>query len=411
MDGLINKRFIEWIEKNMLVIATILITILAIIVRYIGRDSMLGDYIGFLQPWYNTLKESGGIRGLRSTIGDYMDGYMLFMAILTYIPINPLYGIKIFSIIFDFIIAIMSAVITLNILKEDKSKKLYATIVYSIQLFLPTVILNGSYWGQCDAVYTGIILIVLFMLIKKKYRVALFLFGIGMSFKLHTILFLPLLVVVYIRTKEFNILEFLNILLGYFIMSIPALLVGKPIKDVLKLLVSYGTGATSVLTANFNNFYSLIWIDNEYIATYMRRLGILTTIALIGICMLIFIYKRIEINGDNLVGLALFFILLITYFLPGMHERYLFPGDVLSILYFIIKKDRTKWYIPLGVNVASAISYLRYVTGIEEPRQGFLWFNGSISIIYLFMLVYILMDIYKELVRSKIIIQTESTEY
>ena len=43
MDGLINKRFIEWIEKNMLVIATILITILAIIVRYIGRDSMLGD--------------------------------------------------------------------------------------------------------------------------------------------------------------------------------------------------------------------------------------------------------------------------------------------------------------------------------------------------------------------------------
>lgn len=35
MDGLINKRFIEWIEKNMLVIATILITILAIIVRYI----------------------------------------------------------------------------------------------------------------------------------------------------------------------------------------------------------------------------------------------------------------------------------------------------------------------------------------------------------------------------------------
>lgn len=397
----IDTKFCELIEKNAILISIVTITGLALLVRYIGKDNISSDYIYFLEPWYKTLQENGGWRGLSTNVGDYTEGYMLFLAILTYIPIKPLYGIKIFSIVFDFIIAITSAIIVLEVLKEHKNKKLYATMIYGIQLFLPTMIVNSAYWGQCDAIYTAFILITLLMFIKEKYRMAFILVGCALSFKLHTMLFMPLLILIYIRKKAFSVIEFLNIPIAYMMISIPALLAGKPIGDIIKILVSYGDGATSMLTSCFNNFYTLILTGNEQILNYIRQLGILLTITLVGISMLVFINKKIEIDSENIIGLALFYIILITYFLPGMHERYLFPGDILSVVYFMIKRDKSKWYIPLSINMFSNISYLRYITGVfEEHVEGFLWFNGSIAVIYLFGLVYMLIDIYKDIIKS-----------
>lgn len=56
--------------------------------------------------------------------------------------------------------------------------------------------------------------------------------------------------------------------------------------------------------------------------------------------------------------------MLITYFMPGMHERYLYLGDITSIIWFVVIGKIKYWFIPLGVNLFSIISYIRCVTVI-----------------------------------------------
>ena len=118
-----NKNVIwDFIDNNTNLIFFIIITLLAIVVRIILVKYRFGDYEMFLEPWFNELKIYGGLPGLAHDIGNYMPSYMTILALLTYLPINSLVSIKVVSIIFDFIGAIMVYKITKELLKDKKYK-------------------------------------------------------------------------------------------------------------------------------------------------------------------------------------------------------------------------------------------------------------------------------------------------
>lgn len=55
----IEKNFLDWIEKNLTVIVFVLGNIVSLLIRYVFKDIVSGDYTRFLEGWYNQIYEGG----------------------------------------------------------------------------------------------------------------------------------------------------------------------------------------------------------------------------------------------------------------------------------------------------------------------------------------------------------------
>ena len=123
----------------------------------------------------------------------------------------------------------------------------------------------------------------------------------------------------------------------------------------------------------------------------MKKKALITLIALITI-----IYKKIDIKNQILIKLSLWSVMICTFLLPNMHERYLFMGDILSILYFVVCRDWKKIYIPIGVNLVSLYGCSRLFLG------GQILNIQIMSLLNLVIVVLLSKDIFKELLVEKI---------
>ena len=82
--------------------------------------------------------------------------------------------------------------------------------------------------------------------------------------------------------------------------------------------------------------------------------------------MLIFIalagfvyFKKVKFNNKMIIEFGMLSIMIATFLLPRMHDRYLYVCDVLSIVYLIYNKN--KWYIPVGINLVSLYGYANFL--------------------------------------------------
>jgi Gpi18-like mannosyltransferase len=80
---------------------------------------------------------------------------------------------------------------------------LFPAVIAVISLFLPTVLINGSLWGQIDASYTAFSLIALYYLQKNKPFVSSLWYGLAISFKLQAIFFLPVFLIFFWFNKPY----------------------------------------------------------------------------------------------------------------------------------------------------------------------------------------------------------------
>ena len=71
------------------------------------------------------------------------------------------------------------------------------------------------------------------------------------------------------------------------------------------------------------------------------------------------IYNKGKLKNEEIIELSIVLLLVETYFLPSMHERYLFCGDILAILYVIIK--RTNILSAFGIVIISSSTYFKYL--------------------------------------------------
>ena len=356
----------------------ILITFFAILIRIVWLNGKSGDYLGFLEPWIKTISRFGGIKSLKYNIGDYYVPYVVILTIISYFK-NHLYLIKFVSIVFDFVCAIFGY----KIVYKVTNNKLQSLVAYGVILFLPTVIVNGAMWGQCDSIYTSFILMSIYYLLDKKYIKSFILLGVSFSFKLQFMFILPLYIIMFFREKDIKWYYFLLIPLVNVIMCLPAIIAGRNIVDVLSIYFNQ-TSTYKDLVLNYPNIYNIIQ-SNVYFS-----FSNLETIALVGVIYTIFIYfimwlfvlvKKVNFNSEKILSLALWSLIIATYFLPRMHDRYMFVGDILSIIWFIIYQK--KFYVPLVINLCSIISYFQFLFGYEFLLN----YYNIIAIIYFVMIL------------------------
>lgn len=353
--NILDEKIFKFIDKFKYQIFIIIISLLALIIRNKFFFIESNDYIMYLKPWVEYMKNNGGILALKDIPSDYNMPYLYILAIISYMKSEPLFYIKIVSVFFDFIAAIGCGMLAVRLLNKE-NKFFIFSITYAIILFIPTVILNGSAWGQCDIIYTSFLIFSLYYVINNRYSLAFIFFGIAFTFKLQAIFLLPLYVILYFKTKKFSIINFILIPIVNVILYMPAFFVGVKVNKIWNVYIGQMKSVDYGLIFNFPSMYNLLPENGQY----LKPLGIIFVLIIIGLITLFWLHTKNHIQELDIIKLAMILIIVLTYFLPAMHDRYMFFADIISIVYFICTK---KIVCSIVINFMSLNVYSIYLFG------------------------------------------------
>lgn len=363
-------------RKITMIVATVVIIIAAIFIRTIFLESASGDMKGCLIPWFNAIKQNGGLQALSEQTGDYNLLYQTIIALLTYIPANPIHLYKAVSIAFDFALAAVVARFCFVLASERYSaSQCYAIslLAYGFILFIPTVFLNSSQWGQCDAIYTTFCIMSLLCLYRNRLIKASIYFGIALAFKLQAVFIAPFLCAFYLNYR-------LHIHKGF--KAKDALLFIIPIMVVwLSGIVAYCYGRNPLdtfpiyfkqidiyhnISLNCPNFWGL-FITLPYKTKQILINPSLAICFTVLLCGLFYTLKHKLLNNhSNFLVTATWFTWTAVMLLPKMHERYTFMIDILLVLLSFTNKRFVK-YAAISLAINTWIYYYFFTSPLFPP--------------------------------------------
>lgn len=379
-----EKKLCEFIEKHIIVLLILAISIAGILVRIPLYPYISGDMEGFLIPWYEVIKSTGKIHGLAKQVGNYNVLYQTLIAIMTYFPVDPVVQYKSLSVIFDYALAIIVAIYAYHETGKEMAK---AVAAYGFVLLSPTVIMNSSMWGQCDSIYVTFLVATLYFFAKKKYPLAFAMFGMALSFKLQAIFLLPFLLYAYVRKKEFTCLQFLIIPAVMEAVCIPAMLMGRGIKAAFSVYY-YQTKSCTKLYFSYPSFWALM-VEHQSgkvaAVESMRTMIVLLTVMILAGLMAYLIYKGIRVEGENVLYIGFLMIYTCVLFLPGMHDRYGYGYEILALPIAIKQKKTIPLY--LGLMLLDMVIYGQEFFGEYDVGRIMGLCNTIIYLLYVFYLL------------------------
>ncbi len=338
-----------------------------------------GDFIGFIVPWVDFIKANGYLDAFRYPFANYAPAYLYFLLGIAKFNLDTLYGVKLISIFFDYLIAWFVGSMAYEKYKESWVRWCALAVIP----LLPTVLVNSSYWGQCDSVYTAFLMGSLYFVLKRKSLLSVLFWGISFSFKLQAIMLAPFFFVLLLRNR-IKWYYFLLVPAVYVLSVMPAYIAGRPLSDLLTIYVAQSEQYKE-LSLNFTNLY--MWIsDNYYHVVKWIGMGVTALFTLVMGGLLAWKYPS-KLTNDYLIRLAFLSAAICPFLLPGMHERYMFAGDVLAgayILYF-----PRKFYNAIGIPIVSLFS-CSLCTSLREiflPYPAFL-----MTLLYVFFLYLLIRD-------------------
>ena len=380
-------------EYNLLdVLAFFALIIVGVLARVVLFSYVSDDYTLYLERWISVLRNEG-FKSLSVGWYNYTPIYMYVLWIISKLPVYDLYAIKVFSMIFDLFLAIVTASFTVTILKDKEvQRKVNPVLVFGVIWLTPTILVNSGMWGQCDSIYVSMIVLSFLYLAKEDSLKGMIFFSIAFALKLQSIFFAPVLILLFFL-KKIKFWEFFIIPATYIISAIPIMIAGRPFIDCLLIYKGQAEGKSGGLSNNWPNIYYLL-MNDAYIDLY-KTAGIIFTFCVLLVFMYYVLMKCYEKGIDNglLLQISLAVGSLIVFFLPGMHERYAYLVDILAIVYaFMMPK---KFYVPLLRIFISFIAYQTYfVYGM--------YFNYEIlAAIQIFLIYDAVMTLYKTLNEKK----------
>ncbi len=324
--------------------------------RILCMDHVTSDYTDFLSKWVQFFRDNGGFGGIRLPVGDYNVPYLYLMAAVSYLPMSDLYLIKLISIFFDLLLAFAAMRLT-RLAFPEKEKA--AAAVFCVVILLPTVVLNGACWGQCDSIYGALTLLALADALDHRPARSVVWLGVAFSFKLQTIFLIPLWCVLWYSGR----VKFKHLCLfpvSYFATILPALLLGKPLGDILGVYFNQMGLYNDRLTLNAPSLYALIPYGAEVDGSFWSRVGICAAFALVLALLAGLFFVRRRLTNAHILTAALVLAIGVPLLLPHMHERYFFLAEVLSVVWAAGAYHRIP--VPVCVQVAALGGYHAYLT-------------------------------------------------
>jgi Gpi18-like mannosyltransferase len=378
--------FLIWVDKvvNLENIIFVVIIGLAIYLRNIFVPFLSGDIASFLSPWMDYIVQHDGFFAFKEKFFDYSPAYVYILWLGTILNFDHTLWIKGISIFFDLVAA--STLARIVYLKNPQLWK-YAFVT---TLMFPSVIFNGSMWGQCDVIYSSFVLISLLGILTKKYFRSFFFYAIAVSFKFQAVFFAPVFWFLFLfknlKTRGLAILGGI-IALVYGGSILPAYLVGRPLLDeigknngLLTIYLNQGKVYGGIVMGSIPNLYQ--WVDNNKYE-YFYPAGVVITLIVMGILSLVFVKTKISnISNENIVRISYLTSLAMPFFLPKMHERYMFLAELMCLVYVFWFPKR--FWIGIITGLISYSIYIRHIIGgsvplILQPEFNAMYILGIIS--------------------------------
>ncbi len=364
------------------------VSLIALLIRLYGLNYVGMDMYVFLMPWFNEIKAAGGFAALAHQTGSYPVLYQTFIAAITYLNVPCIYMYKLLSVVFDYLLAFACARFICEVLDKKGINTVFNT-VYTLVLFLPTVVVNSAYWGQCDSIYTYFAVMTLYYLYKDCPKRGFLMLGLGFAFKLQTVFILPFVICLYFAKRNFTILCFAGAAAVFWLSGIAAYLNGASLLCTLDAYI-HVTGETYWI---YNNYPSFWYIFNNSEA--FKNMTMLTALVLCGLGLYTVLTGNKKINtAESYLNTAAWFVWTEVMFLPFMHERYGYITDILLLCLCFIKPKYIK-YAALSI-VLSIIAYGPAILSTPEQPQ---LFPTNLSVFaaatYIFMWIYYTYDIIK----------------
>ena len=353
-------------------------------VLMLARVAMLdyetADYTTFLSQWTQVFRE-GGFKMLAENVGDYNLIYQYILLCISRVPLHDLYLIKWVTVLFDYLLALVMMCAAGRLAGRQTQVPMFLIV-----LCLPTVLLDGACWAQCDPVYITFVVLSLYALETDRPYLSAVSLSVAFAFKLQTIFFFPV-VLLGLLQRRFRPRHAAAFFAAYLVTMLPALLAGRSFFDALSVYANQSVGQYyDRLTYNAPNLYLFfpmlefassqeytwmryIWgVDykatNEYLTDALmpalQSAALYACILLTVIAVVYWLMHYREITPDMTLELALFFAIYLPFVMPKIHDRYFFMADMLSVLYAARHKNRR--FLPVLVVGASLMCYLPYIT-------------------------------------------------
>ncbi len=355
----------QWIKKEVnigklkLTVLDLLFILGVSFAGFVMRYSMKGfagaDYNLFIEPWMEKIQELGGLRSLGVEVGNYPPLYMYVFTLLSYLPCSYLTSVKVFFCLCDYVLAFACALLVY----EGRKSKTLALAMYGIILLLPTVAVDSGLWAQVDSSYAAPLILSMYFLAKDKPVKSFLLYGLSFALKLQCLFLLPLYIVLWVKKKNMKLWHFLLIPATYFVTVIPAWIAGRNLKDLLFIYFNHYGEYTEILSMNRPNAYFLTVVD--MLQEYIGGAGVWFTLGLLILLMFYMAAKKITPDVEFMIHAGLLILMVVTFFLPYMHERYGYVADLLAVAYGLYHVK--KFYIPILTVGCSLGGYVGFVTG------------------------------------------------
>ncbi len=336
------------------VIASYGLLITAFALRYICLDYETLDYQNFLSQWVEYYRVNGGVKAFSAPLGNYNIPYMYFLCLFSYLPINDLHLIKLLSIAFDVLLA-FGVMKIVDRFTDSQNLKLAS---FFTVLLLPTVMLNGALWAQCDSIYAALAVLGLWLALEDKPVLSVLCFTLSFGFKLQAVFILPVMLIL-LFTRKYKLWHLALFPAFYIALVIPAVIMGKPFLETLTLYASQTGSIGSGLNYNSPSVYALIKSVADEAAA--AKTGIIAAFVFMFAVLAICFIKRRTMSDKAILVAAALLSVGIPFLLPHMHDRYFFLADIMTVLLSFM-------YFPFGIALAalaqfaSILGYHAYLT-------------------------------------------------
>ncbi|MDR0858727.1 MAG: MBL fold metallo-hydrolase [Oscillospiraceae bacterium] len=310
------------------------------------------DYQDFIRPWLRRFREGGGLAALSGHIGNYNTPYLTLLALISYLPGEGLFAVKLLSVVFDVVLAFAAA----RIVSAVNDDWRYSVWVFAGTLALPTVYLNGAVWGQCDSIYGAFALLAVGSALRSKSISAYVFAALSLSFKLQAVFIAPAFAV-FLIAKRVRLRDVWVFPVTYLLAVSPAVIAGRDFAEVMSIYFSeLGTVGES-LNYNSSSLWAIFWRAEA--SPELETVGIASAALL---CMLTIgaaYFNRKRLDNRTLLLATAIIALGMPFFLPHMHDRYFYIFDVLSLTLIAISPY---WgFAALGGSFASFLAYWAYL--------------------------------------------------
>ena len=342
-------------DKTRRILALTLVP-LAFVLRYCVLPYETLDYQDWLRVWIQALRDAGPWKGLGQEIWscNYNVPYLYFLSLISITNVYDLYLVKVLSIFFDVVLAWGAMKLVGVLTRGDPNRK---AIAFMLVLWLPSVVLNGALWGQCDCIYAAFAVLAVYLALDERPGLSVAMAAISVSFKLQGIFLLPVYFLFLIKGK-IKVRHIFVFPLTYILSILPAVFAGRGFWELLSLYLRNTGSIGDGLNYNSSSIYSLLDFSRLSPAAGERVGIVLAFFFCAGLYLWLALRLR-ELNDRALFGACVLFAVGVPFLLPHMHDRYFFVADILTLVLAVCWPGLTP--AALCVSFGSLLGYHAYL--------------------------------------------------